>query len=118
MQETITLGYRIQDIDGIYVVRDGERTLTFMEEPQPCSLGEAYRTVGAYLEEHPHSVPPRMVKVEQVRELTPLECTSRELAQRLLSLTAMHGLDLGLTPAQVETQITKELVALGSTLAR
>lgn len=117
MQEKTLIGFHLIDINGLYVVRinDG-RTETQMDVPAPVSLSEAYRATGVYLSENPHNVPPRMEKVEQIRELTPLECTSRDLAQRLLSLTSAHGLDLGLTPAQVERKITEELVALGSTI--
>lgn len=116
MQEKTLIGYYLIDTNGIYVVDGPGATQTSMDQPAPVSIADAYRITGKYLSESHLNVPPRMERVEQVRELTPLECTSRDLAQRLLSLTSAHGLDLGLTPAQVERKITEELVALGSTI--
>jgi hypothetical protein len=114
MNETITVGYQVKTEDGNFITDEG---MLCSDETLPVSLADAYKVIGAFLTSHPDGEIPRIVKVTRTREISPLEATSRELSDLLLSLTRVHGLDLGLTQDQITREITKELVALGSTKA-
>jgi hypothetical protein len=116
METRTTLGYRVLTHMGNFCVTraDGAFEYTSTTEPSPIPIDKAYKLVGSYLERHPTFPVPEVIKVEQVRTLTPVETASKELAGLLQSLCNRHGLDLGLTPDAMERQIAKELVDLGA----
>lgn len=119
MNHTISThqGYRVTTSSGAFInahgMACGPGTTTY-EQPSPCTHPEAYRRISEFLTKHPNEAVPAIVEVTSTREATPLESASGELGRLLSSLTARHGLDLGLTQAQIETQIAKELASLGA----
>jgi hypothetical protein len=113
MQTNTIIGYHVQDHNGMYVSFDGTQNFRSYDAPAPVSQPDAYRRLAAFIEENPAGTPiPRVVPV--YRELSPLETASQELGGMLESLCKRHGLDLGLSREQMETQIAKELADLGA----
>lgn len=108
MSQTKTIGFRVQTSTGLFVSQYGTEGAV----QDPCSQAEAYRRVGEYLTRYPTSSVPSVVPV--TREATPMERTASELGSMLTSLCRRNGLDLGLTPDQIERQIAKELAELAA----
>ena len=113
MNHTIStvIGYRVTTSTGHFVDTDGN---AYHVSCAPCTRPEAYRRISAFITRFPDARVPEITEVTSTREATPLESASGELGRLLSSLTARHGLDLGLTQAQIETQIAKELASLGA----
>jgi hypothetical protein len=110
METNTVIGYRVQVSRGAFVTQYGDTVAT---EPHPCTISEAYARVSAYLAANPNSPVPFVNPV--TRPLTPMETASKELGGLLTSLCERHGLNLGLSSAQIERQIAKELSDLGAT---
>ncbi len=88
-------------------------TGSIVGDEAPCTLAEAYSRISAYITENPTFPVP---SIEDVTEPTvsPLQGASQELGGLLEGLLARHGLNLGLSRAQINTQIAKELASLGA----
>lgn len=88
MKETTLLGYRAKThVNGWFLCRDGYGVFSTPGEPTPATLPEVYKRIAEFLEKYPSAVVPEVVKVESIRELTPIECASRALGEQLLALT-------------------------------
>lgn len=116
METTQILGYRVKSGQQ-FVHGTGSSTYISYSEPEPISQADAYRRVADFIAAHPSEVErfgvPSVVPV--TRPLTPIETASGELGDLLQDLCRRHGLNLGLSKAQVRTQIAKELASLGAT---
>ncbi len=110
MENTTVIGHRVQISRGVFVGQYGERVYS---EPEACAISEAYRRVSLFLSQNPGAQVPFVNEV--TRTLTPMETASKELGSLLTSLCSRHGLNLGLSPEQIERQIAKELSDLGAT---
>ncbi len=116
--ETILLGYRVKTSNGCFITthpNEPGQYDTSWAPPASIAIAEAYRIVSVYLKMNPGEPVPSIDKVESVRELTPIECASKELGDLLFQLTERNGLDLGLSRTQVERKIAQELAELGAT---
>jgi hypothetical protein len=102
------IGYEVETFDGYFVMTGGDIDSDVPE----CTLAEAYRRVGEYIDRNPTMPVPVIHNVE--RESTPLESASSELGNLLVNLCERHGLNLGLTKDDIERQLAKELAALGA----
>jgi hypothetical protein len=113
MQDRQIVGYRVI-ANGCYVNEHGERCSEQDGMGNPCTHAEAYHRVSLFIGRNPNSAIPSIMPVEEVRELTPVECGARELGSLLQGLCRRNGIDLGLTSAQIERKIAQELVELGA----
>lgn len=99
------------------------RNVIAYSRPTPIPVADAYRRLAGFLDTHPN-VDPSDLAVEPVYEWvksepvlpppSPITNCAKELASRLRALTGAHGLDLGLTDEEMESQIEKELVQFGA----
>ncbi len=106
------IGFRVVNItSGEFIHNDGEHAYNYpsTKEPEPISRGDAFRRLGAYLDENPaqeHS----NFRVEPVyRMTTPIEDAAHELGGLFESLCQRHGLDLGLSRQQIDAILAKDL---------
>jgi hypothetical protein len=111
METNQVIGYRVNDSNNNCIDTNG--CIVYHGDVAPCSIAEAYKRVGLYLELNPREAFPAVHTV--TRPLSPMEKASKELGGLLTSLCARHGLDLGLSSEQIERQVAKELAELGAT---
>ena len=116
MNHTIStvIGHRVTTSSGefVYITANGEMVVT-PNDPPPCTRPQAYQRIAAFLTEFPNAEVPTIVDVT-TPVVQPLESASDELGGLLEGLLARHGLNLGLSRAQINTQIAKELASLGA----
>ena len=114
METQTLLGYHVKAQNGEFVheATDHGDTWAHYDEPEPCTLAQAYSRIGRFLADYPREQAPEIVPVH--RALTPLETASSELGSLLTSLCERHGLNLGLTQEQINRRITQELAELGA----
>jgi hypothetical protein len=113
---TEIVGYRVMHTCTESFVHTDATGDNFMDcaPPAPISRGDAFRRLASYLDERP-DLDEDDFHVEPVyRKLTPMESLTGDLADRLLTLCEAHGLDLGLSRAQIEDRLAKELRELGT----
>lgn len=116
MKTNEIIGYRVlrpHTEEFVDVNQVGDNFL-YASEPMPISRGDAFRRLAGFLDQHPEVDEDEFTVEPVYREYTPMETASQELGSMLESLCKRHGLDLGLSRAQMERQIAKELVELGA----
>lgn len=115
MHSNEIIGYRVQCEDGLFVCVHAPMEHHFLSSvpPTPISRPDAYRRLAGFLDENPKNNMTYEV-VPVYREYTPIEKASKDLSARLKSLCTVHGLRLGMTDAQIEAKIAKELEELGA----
>lgn len=97
------------------------------DAPEPIEAADAFRRAAAFVERGAADVTrsltavgvadegcliPQVIPVEE--QVTPVASASRELGSLLMSLAERHGVELGMTPEQVEAKIAQELVQFGA----
>jgi|SRR5579863_1959004 len=103
------IGYVVQSNETAeFVHRDGEGNFLSESEPAPIARGDAYRRLAAFLDENP-DCDENFTVVAIYRQTTPIEDAASELGGLFESLCARHGLDLGLSRAQVNALLVKDL---------
>jgi hypothetical protein len=114
-QTTDIIGYRVLFLreEQFLDFKDQRNFLTY-DEPTPIPRGDALRRLAAFLDEHPEFDIGEFSIEPTYRVLQPVESGARELADLLKSLCTRHGIKLGLTDAQIEAQIGRELKAYGA----
>ncbi len=86
------------------------------EEPLPISRADCHRRIAAFIEQPGEECNDDFSIDVVYRKTTPVENAAAELGTLLTSLCNRHGLNLGLSREQIESQITKELVNFGASL--
>lgn len=119
MHSNEIIGYRVMNCStGRFVNHDGAGyhwvSGPDAVQPEPISRSDAFRRLAAYLDQYPHADHNDFEVVPVYREYTPIEKASKDLSARLKSLCSAHGLHLGMTDAQIEAKIAKELEGLGA----
>ena len=116
MQSNEIVGYQVINIlaEGCFVTCEDGHNYETAEEPLPISIGDAYRRLAGFLEQHPDRHHGHYVVEPVYREFTPVEKATKELGSLLSSLCARHGVQLGLSQEQIESQIARELSQLGA----
>ena len=104
-----SIGFRVFTQSGQTVTSEG---CTSEVDFKPCTRAQAFDRISKFLTRFPDACVPDIEEV--FRELTPLENASNELGGLLESLCRRHGVELGITPAQVRSQIAKELAQLAA----
>lgn len=112
MNTDTIIGYRVKANGGYYLWHNAGQNFTSSEKPAPISRADAHRRLAAYLDENPELEHDYFYVTPVFYEPTPIEKASKELGGLLQSLCNRHGLDLGLTPEQIEKQIAQELEEL------
>ena len=108
------IGYRIINVeDDTFIGSDGYTNFVTADEPLPIRIGDAYRRLGAFLDQHPHCAHDSFCVEPVYREFTPVEKATKELSGLLSSLCSRHGVVLGLSQEQVEARLAQELASLG-----
>jgi hypothetical protein len=109
------IGYRVLHPDTEeFIGADPTTCRPFMtcDETDPIPRGDAFRRLAAYLDVHPE-VDADEFSIEPVyRRTTPIEDAAHELGGLFESLCARHGLDLGLSRAQVDALLVKDLESI------
>lgn len=110
------IGYQVKCINGgefVHTDTAGHNFLSY-REPLPIARGDAYRRLAAFFDQNDGNTEDLFEVVPVYRQLTPTETVAQELGSLLSSLCGRHGLQLGLSQAQIEAKIAQELGELGA----
>jgi hypothetical protein len=113
------IGYRVVNTrDQVFVDHNpsfsGSGNFQTSREPTPISRGDAFRRLAAFLDAFPEEDHQKFAVEPVYRELTPIESSARELGSLLSSLCQRHGINLGMSQAEIEAQLVRELRAFGA----
>lgn len=120
MHSNKIIGYRVMNCStGRFVTDHDSNGYCWLSspdgiQPEPISCSAAFRRLAAYLDQYPLADHNDFEVIRVYHEYTPIETASKDLSARLKSLCSAHGLHLGMTDAQIEAKIAKELEELGA----
>jgi len=107
------IGFRVVNVDaGFFIASNGHQNFTTDEEPTPVPRGDAFRRLAAFLDDNPGEDHQDYAVEPIYRETTPVEDAAHELGGLFESLCSRHGLDLGLSRAQIDGLLAKDLEAV------
>jgi hypothetical protein len=110
MRTNDVIGFRVRKFDDFFVDTDANGcNFSTDEEPAPVSRGDAYRRLAAWLDQNPQEDDGEYGVEAIFRETTPIEDTADELGGLFEQLCRRHGLDLGLSRAQINAILKKDL---------